>query len=192
VVGFGSVSPRYRFWFPVTSFEFGARGFLFAAGLSLGRSSLSLHAEDFPSPSGFSRLRFLFPAPGVMVCASRCDRPNFRSSVDSRPVIRSVWVLALACHTGIFPPGLISLPCYKVRSSLISSVSAALVCYSRPSLLARDFPSRRGRAQARPRVRVGCPSSSFLHPCQVFASTSRFRVALCFICLPADLMSMLL
>jgi hypothetical protein len=39
------------------------------------------------------------------------------------------------------------------------------VCFSRPSLLARDFPPRRGCAQVLPRARTACPSSSFLRLC---------------------------
>jgi hypothetical protein len=116
-----------------------------------------------------------------------------------------LWALAVRSYTrssvlgarvslGNFSPALISLPRCRVRSSSISSVSATPVCLSRPSLLASDFPLRRGRVQVHPRARTACPSSSFLRPCQVFASTSRFRVgvALCLICLPADLMCLLL
>jgi hypothetical protein len=106
-----------------------------------------------------------------------------------------LWALAVRSYTrssvlgarvslGNFSPALISLPRCRVRSSSISSVSATPVWLSRPSLLARDFP----------RARAACLSSSFRRPCQVFASTSRFRVgvALCLICSPADLISLLL
>jgi hypothetical protein len=85
-------------------------------------------------------------------------------------------------------------PRCRVRSSLIYSIFATPVCFSHPSLLACDFPPWCGSTQVCPRLRAACPSSSFLCPFQVFASTFQFRVGvtLCLICSLVDLMSLLL
>jgi hypothetical protein len=153
---------------------------------SLSSRFLLLARQGFglPPPVGLSGLVFvsIFATRSFLPLALESDshffcfgsaRASSRSSADHR-----------------FPVH--EQPCCRVRSSSISSASAIPVCFSRPSLMAHDLPPWRGHAQVRPHVRAACPSSSFLRPCQVFASTSRIRVgvALCLICSPVDRFSL--